>query len=266
MNKVIVVVFDDEKRAYEGSRAVRDLHREGSLTVYSDAVVVKDANGKVSVRRAPESDPEGTLAGFLLGSLAGLFAGPVGLAVGAGTGTLIGAAFDLTEAGIGEDFVLEVSEYLLPGKAAVVADLDEEWQTPLDSKMEALGGRVFRRNRIDLEDEHFEKQIAAYEAELDALDAEMAKASAERKAKLQARIRQAQEKLDAQRKALKTRIDTLKREGDAKLESLKQQIATADAANRERLKKRHDEVRADYQRRVSKLEQAWELTRSALKP
>lgn len=266
MNKVIVVVFDDEKRAYEGSRAVRDLHREGSFSVYADAVLVKDANGKVSVRRAPEAGAEGTLVGFLLGSLAGLLAGPVGLAVGAGTGTLIGAAFDLTQAGIGEDFVIEVSEYLLPGKAAVVAEIDEEWQTPLDSRMEALGGRIFRRNRIDLEDERFEKQIAAYESELEALDAEWAKASAERKAKLQARIRQAQEKLDAQRKALKARIDTLKREGDAKLESLKQQIATADAANRERLKKRHDEVRADYQRRVSKLEQAWELTRSALKP
>ena len=52
MNKVIVVVFDGEQRAYEGSRAVRDLHREGSLSVYADAVVVKDANGKVSVRRA----------------------------------------------------------------------------------------------------------------------------------------------------------------------------------------------------------------------
>ena len=266
MNKVIVVVFDGEQRAYEGSRAVRDLHREGSLSVYADAVVVKDANGKVSVRRAPEADTEGLLAGFLIGSLAGLLAGPVGLAVGAGTGTLIGTALDLTRAGIGEDFITEVSEYLLPGKAAVVADLDEEWQTPLDSRMEALGGEIFRRNRVALEDEHLQKQIAADEAELEAFEAEMAKASAERRARLQAKIRRTQEKLDARRKALKSHIDALKREGDAKLQSLTEQIATADAANRARLKERHDEVRADYQQRVAKLEQAWALTRSALKP
>ena len=266
MNKVVVVVFDKESQAYEGSRALRALDNEASITLYADAVIAKDANGKVSVRRAPDEEAAGTLSGFLIGSLAGLLGGPVGLAVGAGTGTLIGAAFDLTQAGIGEDFLTEVSEYLLPGKAAVVAEIDEEWQTPLDSRMEALGGQIFRRNRIDLEDERFEKQIAAYESELEALDAEWARASAERKAKLQARIRQTQEKLDAGRRGLKTRIDALKREGDAKLESLQQQIATANDANRARLKKRHDEVRADYQQRVAKVEQAWALTRSALKP
>ena len=266
MNKVTVVVFDDEKRAYEGSRAIRDLHREGSFTLYADAVIAKDANGKVSVRRAPDEDAAGTLSGLLLGSLAGLLGGPVGLAVGAGTGTLIGAAFDLTKAGIGEDFLKEVSEYLLPGRAAVVAEIDEEWQTPLDSRMEAIGGQVFRRNRIELEDEYFERDFAAFEAELDALDAEMAKASAERKARLQARIRETQRKLDARRNELKARIEAVKREGDAKAESLRQQIATAEAVQQERLKKRLEQVRAEYQQRVAKLEQAWALTKAALKP
>ncbi len=266
MNKVTVVVFDDEKRAYEGSRAIRDLHREGSFTLYADAVIAKDASGKVSVRRAPDEDATGTLSGLLLGSLAGLLGGPVGLAVGAGTGTLLGAAFDLTKAGIGEDFLNEVSEYLLPGKAAVVAEIDEEWQTPLDSRMEAIGGQVFRRNRIELEDEYFERDFAAFEAELDALDAEMAKASAERKARLQARIRETQRKLDARRNELKARIAAVKREGDAKAESLRQQIATAEAAQQERLKKRLEQVRAEYQQRVTKLEQAWALTKAALKP
>ena len=71
------------------------------------------------------------------------------MAVGASTGTMIGAAFDLTRAGIAGDFLEEVSEYLLPGKTAVITELDEEWQAPIDTRMEALGGHVFRRNRID---------------------------------------------------------------------------------------------------------------------
>ena len=41
----------------------------------------------------------------------------------------------------------EVSQNLTPGKVAVVADADEEWVTPLDTRMEALGGIVFRRAR-----------------------------------------------------------------------------------------------------------------------
>jgi uncharacterized membrane protein len=52
MEKVITVVFNDEKQAYEGVQALRDLHRDGSITLYSDAVVAKDADGKLFVRKA----------------------------------------------------------------------------------------------------------------------------------------------------------------------------------------------------------------------
>ena len=50
MDKVVAVVFNDEKQAYEGLRAFRDLHTDGSITLYSNAVVAKDPSGKVVVR------------------------------------------------------------------------------------------------------------------------------------------------------------------------------------------------------------------------
>ena len=34
MDKVVAVVFNDEKQAYEGLRAFRDLHADGSITLY----------------------------------------------------------------------------------------------------------------------------------------------------------------------------------------------------------------------------------------
>lgn len=266
MNKVVVVVFGDEKQAYEGSRALRTLHNEASITLYADAVIAKDASGKVAVRRAPDDAPVGTLSGMMIGSLVGLLGGPVGFAVGAGYGSLVGAAFDLTRAGIGGDFISEVEEFLLPGKAAVVAEIDEEWQTPLDTRMEALGGTLFRRNRVEVEDAFFDKQIRGYEAELDALDAELAKASAEQQAKIQKRIQETRGKLQARKDELQQRIEAVKREGDAKAESLKQQIATAGDAQKKRLEKQLAKVRAEYQVRTAKLSEAWELTQSALKP
>ena len=266
MNKVVVVVFGDEKQAYEGSRALRALDNEASITLYADAVIAKDSQGKVAMRRAPDDAPVGTFAGMLIGSLIGLLGGPVGFAIGAGAGSLMGAAFDLTRVGIGEDFVAEVEEYLLPGKAAVVAEIDEEWQTPLDTRMEALGGTVFRRNRVDVEDAYFEKQIRAYEAELDALDAELTRASADQKAKVQKRIQETHQKLQARNDELEQRIEAVKREGDAKVESLKQQIATANAEQKKRLETKLAKVRAEYAARTAKLSEAWELTKSALKP
>jgi hypothetical protein len=42
MNKVIFVGFDTEQQADEGDCALHDMHRDGTLTLYNDAVVVKE--------------------------------------------------------------------------------------------------------------------------------------------------------------------------------------------------------------------------------
>ncbi len=91
--------------------------------------------------------PVGTAVGLLTGSLIGLIGGPVGVAVGATAGMYGGMLYDSAQLGIGEDFIAEVAEYLQPGKAAVVAEVWEEWTMPVDTRMEALGGVVFRRSR-----------------------------------------------------------------------------------------------------------------------
>jgi uncharacterized membrane protein len=264
MEKVVAVVFDDERQAYEGLRAFRELHRDGSITLYSVAFVAKDGSGKIAMRETGEG-PEGTFFGLLTGSLIGVLGGPIGVAVGASTGTLIGAAFDLTRAGIAGDFLEEVGEYLLPGKAAVIAELDEEWQAPIDNRMETLGGHVFRRNRIEIEDAYWERQIAADREELAALKAELKKASAERKARLEAKVEETRQKLQETQQQLKARIESVKREGDAKIASLQQQLTTAQDERKQRLEKRLADIRADYRERSAKLHQAWELTKSALR-
>ena len=43
MNKILAIAFDTESAASEGLTALRDLHREGSVTLYSTAVVAKEA-------------------------------------------------------------------------------------------------------------------------------------------------------------------------------------------------------------------------------
>jgi uncharacterized membrane protein len=264
MDKVIAVVFTDEKQAYEGLRALRALHTDGSITLYANAVVVKDAGGNVDIRETSDS-PEGTFFGLLTGSLIGLLGGPIGLALGASTGTMIGATFDLARAGINDDYLQEMSEYLLPGKAAVITEADEDWQAPLDTRMEALGGQVFRRNRIEIEDAYFEREVAAYREELAALEAERQKASAERKARLDAKIEDTRHKLQDKRDELTARIESVKQEGEAKVESLQQQLKTAQAERKQRIETRLAEIRAEYRERAEKLHQAWELTKSALR-
>jgi len=264
MEKMLIAVFENERLAYEGLQALRELHREGTVSVFADAVIAKDAGGKVSIRQGPDEGPVGTVLGLLTGGLVGLLGGPIAAAVGAGAGYLAGAAFDLTRLGIGQDAVDEVGESLVAGRAALVAHVDEQWQAPVDVRLEAVGGQVLRRSLVDVEDAFFEKELARYEAELDELEAELQTASANRKAELRAKIDTVQRKLDEKKAALAARIEALEREGEAKMASLREQIKTADAERKAHLEKRLSEVKAEYEVRSAKLQQAWELTKSAL--
>jgi uncharacterized membrane protein len=172
MNKVIFVGFDSEQKAYEGVRALREMHTDGTLTLYNDAVVVKEPTGAVAVRQAPAGEPFGAFGGMVTGGLVGLLGGPVGAAVGLGTGTLIGAAFDLSREGLDREFVEDAGASLEPGKAAVIAEIDERWQVPLDTRMEGLGGKVLRQTQTQIEDAYLERSVETAQQDLAALEAE----------------------------------------------------------------------------------------------
>src|SRR5690349_18792009 len=117
MNKYVVVIFPDEGKAYQGTRALKELHGEGSLTVYAMAVIAKGADGKLSVKQAQDAGPLGMGVGALVGTLVGLLGGPVGAAIGLGTGATVGVLSDIYNAGVGVDFVDTVSQKLTPGRA-----------------------------------------------------------------------------------------------------------------------------------------------------
>ena len=51
MNKMLVAVFDTEAAAFEGLSALRDLHKDGEITLYATTVLTKDQAGKIAVKR-----------------------------------------------------------------------------------------------------------------------------------------------------------------------------------------------------------------------
>lgn len=271
MNKVIFVTFDSEQNAFEGDRALHEMHRDGLITLYDDAVVVKDANGKVVVREEPETSPVATLGGMVTGGLIGLLGGPVGTAIGLGYGTLVGAAFDLTRDGVAKDFVEEAGARLEPGKVAVIAEIDEDWQVPLDTRMEALGGKLLRQTKLQIDDAFIERDIESTERELAALEAEKiasVKAALTEKArkeseKLQAKIDAAKQKLAEKETALASKMQSVKEEGQDKVAALQAQKATATAESKTRLERREADIRADYDRRIKRLQDALNRRKTA---
>ena len=233
MERMLVVVFDNEKKAFEGRSALRQLEVEGSISIYAGAVVVKHADGTVSVKQLDDDAPTGMLTGTAVGSLIGLLGGPVGLAIGAASGLTIGAFYDADTLRVGEDFVNDVSKSLTPNKVAVVAEVDEPWTIPVDARMEALGGTVFRRALWLVQEQVRREEIAAMKADLAQFKSEISKAHADRKAKLQKKIDQLEAKIDAQEKKATERREAFEARQKAKKAILKKNAAAAGQALKE---------------------------------
>jgi uncharacterized membrane protein len=232
MDRMLVVVFDNEAKAYEGKKALLRLDSEGNITVYAYAVLAKHADGTASIKQGDDSGPLGTLLGTSLGSLIGLLGGPAGLAIGAAAGFGIGGAADLNNARIGEDFIDDVSKMLLPNRVAVVAEIEEDWVTPVDTRMEAIGGSVFRRALSDVKKTVDNEEVAGMKADFAQMKAELAKAHADHKAKLQDKINQLDTKIQAQlQKAKESReAAELQAQVKAKILAAKAKAAVAKAS------------------------------------
>jgi len=225
MDRMLVVVFDTEKKAYEGQKALLQLDSEGSIVVYAYAVVAKNADGTATVRQSDDPGPLGSLIGTSLGSLIGLLGGPVGLAVGASLGLVAGSTVDLSNARVGGDFVDDVSKQLRPSRFAVVAEIQEDWTTPVDTRMEAIGGIVFRRALSDVQDMVDDEDTAAMQADIAQLKAEHAQARADRKAKLQEKINQLDSRIQARLEKAKEQRQAAQQRAKAKVELLKTKAA-----------------------------------------
>ncbi len=229
MDRMLVVVFDNASKAYEGAKVLQELDGDGSISVYSHAVVVKNPDDTTTVRLSDDRGPLGTLVGTLLGSLIGLLGGPTGFAIGGAVGLVGGAAADLNKARIGDDFIVDVAKVLLPNRAAVVAEIEEDSTTPVDTRMEAIGGTVFRRGLSEVKHTIHDENIAAIKADLAQKTAEHAKADADRKAKLQENINELESKLQAWLEEDIERRQAAEREAQVKAEILKAKAAVAKA-------------------------------------
>ena len=227
MDRMLVVVFNNESDAYEGKKALVQLDNEGSISVYGYAVVTKNADGTASVKQGDDVGPLGTLVGTSLGSLIGLLGGPAGVAIGAAAGMGAGSAVDIDNARVGDDFIDDVTKQLLPKRVALVAEIEEDWTTPVDTRMEAIGGTIYRRALSDVSHQVNNEDVAAMKADLAQLKAEHAQARADRKAKLETKINQLDSKIQDQLQKAKEQRQAAERKAQAKVEILKSKAAAA---------------------------------------
>jgi uncharacterized membrane protein len=253
MEKMLVVVFDSEAKVNKGADALKELDQEGTVSVYAGAIIKKNKDGTVTALDYKEEWPIRAVGGTAIGSLIGLLGGPVGVVLGASSGTILGAFADLYHAGVSAEFLDEVASTLATGKYALVAEMSEEEILPLDTKMEALGGQVFRTRKSYVEEDQLQGDIDELNADIDRWEKEMADSRAEHKAKLQTKIEKAKQKRDKKVEQMKQRRAQAEKEHHQKIEALKTKSAKVRSDRKAAIEARITQINNNYHNAVAKV-------------
>jgi uncharacterized membrane protein len=230
-------------------------------------VIRKSPSGTWSLKEARDPNAGmGTLVGSMAGVLIGLIGGPIGAMIGLSTGALIGFIGDVRKADVSSDFVQQSAEAMSAGSYAILADVTETWEAPLDIEMEGSGGRLVREAQFMFEAEKAEREAEARRAELDRLKAELKGAADDRRAKLEKQFAKASDDLKAAAARLDAQAQKVITRAEQRLDAIVGQIADAQAEHRAALERRRSSMRVDLDARKSKMRQALDLARQALGP
>ncbi len=161
MRNYVAVIFKDPGKAYKALHALWELDGVGEITVHGTGVVHRDRSGEFQVDTKETHPALATAVGVGVGALLGALAGPAGAAVGAAGGAAVGAAsggvvglgVDLSRADTRDEAAGETRLVLGAGQSAVIADVSEDWTSPIDTRMHELGGVVHRRPHSEVEDD-----------------------------------------------------------------------------------------------------------------
>lgn len=266
MEKTLVAIFNSEAEAFKALTAFRELHGSGDITLYDAAVVAKDEMGVSRIVKEPEAPLAGTFLGMFTGALVGALGGPVGVAVGAATGTALGAPVDLIKDSVDYGFLDEVRRAIAPGMVAVIADVEETWVTPVNLTVSEHNGVVLRRLRYEVVEDQLAREHAEFEEELKDLKNELATATGDAKARIQARISSVEKGLQEIRRQAEARASKLTAEWNAKRQAMEQQLKEAGIRGRARIKDQLAKAKVEHETRTGKLRQAQQLVVEALRP
>jgi uncharacterized membrane protein len=135
---LFVGTYEDEEDARADYDAVHQLHEEGLVGTYDIAIVSKDAEGKVHVKKREKPTEHGAWTGAAVGALVGILFPPSIIAagvVGGVAGGLTGHFFR----GMSRSDVKELGELIDEGQAALVV--------VGESKVDEYMDRAFSRAR-----------------------------------------------------------------------------------------------------------------------
>ena len=159
MSDLVAIVYPSEAKAEEVRQRLFKLQKE-YLIKFTDAVIaVKTEEGPVRLNQLVNTTAAGAATGSLWGLLIGvLFLNPlIGVALGAASGALGGA---LTDYGINDLFMKELTATLKPGNAALFVLIQEMTADKVLREIQNAGGTVLKTSLDDSKEELLREALA----------------------------------------------------------------------------------------------------------
>jgi uncharacterized membrane protein len=159
MSDLVVVVYPTEAKAEEMRRKVLDLQKEYLIELSDAAIAVKQEDGNIRLNQLFNTTAAGAATGGLWGLLIGLvFLNPLlGVALGAASGAISGA---LTDYGINNDFMKQISESLQPGNAALFLLIRKVTGDKVLEAVKGSGGMVLKTSLDDSKEKALRDALA----------------------------------------------------------------------------------------------------------
>lgn len=143
MSDLVVIVYPTESKAEEVRNRLFELQKQYLITLGDAVIATKTDSGKVRLNQLVNTTASGAVAGSFWGMLIGLiFLNPLlGVAVGAASGAVGGA---LTDVGVNDAFMKELSTKLQPGNAALFVLIQNMTADKVLADIKGFGGEVLQ--------------------------------------------------------------------------------------------------------------------------
>jgi uncharacterized membrane protein len=143
MSSLVVIGYDDAFKAEEMRLKLLKLQHEYLIDLEDAVVAIKKPDGKIKLNQAVDTTIYGAAQGTFWGLLIGaLFLSPFfGAAVGAASGAISGA---LTDVGINDNFMKELSQTLKPGSSALFVLVRSMTPDKVLEQLQGTGGKVLK--------------------------------------------------------------------------------------------------------------------------
>ena len=143
MSDLIVIVYSSEARAEEMRAKLFEAQKEYLIQLGDAAIAVKHEDGSIKLNQLMNTTAIGAVSGGFWGLLLGsIFLMPLlGAAFGAASGALGGA---LTDYGVDDKFMKELSANLAPGGAALFLLVQKMTSDKILEKIRGTGGVVLK--------------------------------------------------------------------------------------------------------------------------